>query len=130
MHTPSTARRTVHDYFGQAYFRLARNGVRPGLRGPLICGPDGICAAFALETERDRITRVDYRCATCVTLVALCEHLAELASAMTVDEAARYKPRFLLDHHPEIPPERRDRAFVAVEAFRSAAQDRLRRSGA
>ena len=77
---------------------------------------------FRFEADGERITKADYRCTTCVTLVALCEHLAELAEGMRLSDAARYEPEVLIGKHPEIPPERRDRAGLAAEALRAAAR--------
>jgi len=70
----------------------------------------GNCASFQVELEAGRITRAVYRCTTCVTLVALCEHLAELAVGSSVEEAAAWEAQLLLRRHPEVPRERRDRA--------------------
>jgi hypothetical protein len=63
---------------------------------------------------------VEYRATTCVTLVALCEQVAELAAGKRLDEATAISPDALLDLHPEIPESRRDRAKLVIQAFRSA----------
>lgn len=85
-------------------------------------GADGNCAAFQVQTEQGRIQRAEYHCTPCVTLVALCEHLSELAAGISLEDARRYEPQVLLGYHPEIPAERRDRATLAVEAFRTAVR--------
>jgi NifU-like protein involved in Fe-S cluster formation len=81
---------------------------------------------FWIRTAGERIIAADYRCSTCITLVALCEHLAELLIGFTADQAVQYTADRLLALHPEIPPERRNRAALAIDAMQSAAA-RLRK---
>ncbi len=116
----SRLHKTVHDYYRQAYRKLARLPEAGAPRFAAVFGADNNCAAFQLEVAGGFIARADYRCTTCVTLIALCEHLAELAIGMSVEEASGYRPVLLLDRHPEIPPGRRDRAELAVQALKVA----------
>ena len=110
-------RRTVHDYFVQAMRR--GRGTRCKT---LVFDRDGNCAGFALEAFDGRIHTAGYRATTCATLVALCEHLAELALGMTLQEATSLEAQCLLALHPEIPPSRYDRAGLVVAAFRAALE--------
>jgi len=113
-------RGTVFDYFQSAFRRLPLHA-EPAVRlGPLVLGPDRLCAAFHVPHEAGRIERVAYRCTSCATLVALCEHLSELASGRTLAEARRLDASALLALHPEIPAGRRDRSALAVAAFHAA----------
>ncbi len=114
--------KNVHEYFRQAWRRLATRTDLNGCRGPIVFGPDGLCAAFEVCLEQGRIARADYRCTTCVTLVALCEHLSELAVGMHADDISRLRPELLLERHPEVPPGRQDRAALALTAFTAAVK--------
>jgi len=109
---------TIHDYFRRALWK-------PGFAAP--AGPaaplslrDGNCAAFRLVIAGGRVASARYRCTSCVTLVALCEHLAEVVTGMPLEEAERLRPEHLLGLHPEIPDAKRDRAVLAVQAMRAA----------
>lgn len=113
-------RKTVHDYYRQAWQGFARAPRSGAWKGSSVFGAGGNCASFQVELEAGRITRAVYRCTTCVTLVALCEHLAELAVGSSVEEAAAWEAQLLLRRHPEVPRERRDRAELAVRALRAA----------
>jgi hypothetical protein len=118
---------TIHDYFRKA-MHSPRTAAREDGSGPVVSGPDGLCAAFDLEIEQPSIVRASYRCTTCVTLVALCEHLAELAAGRTVEDALGLDPEILLRFHPEVPVERRDRAALASTALRMAIQYAIERN--
>lgn len=110
---------TVYDYFQRA----CRRDPEPlrGISGDECFDSDGNSVVFALETGKsERILRALYRCTTCVTLVALCERLAEELSGSTTAEAASWSAERLLSLHPEVPPVRRDRAMLAVTAVQSA----------
>ncbi len=117
-----TLRKTVYEYFRQAYRALASAAPPDVPLDAAVFGADGNCAAFRIEVEQGRIRRAEYRCTTCVTLVALCEHLAEWSVGMPVAEANRTEPGWLLAWHPEIPRERRDRAELAVRALHIAIE--------
>jgi hypothetical protein len=113
-------RGTVFDYFQNAFRRLPQRTESPVPLGPLILGPGRLCAAFHVPHAAGRLERVAYRCTSCATLVALCEHLSELASGRTFAEARCLDASALLALHPEIPAGRRDRSALAVAAFRAA----------
>jgi len=73
-----------------------------------------------VSTQGNRIEAADYRCTACATLLALCEHLAELARGMAIDSARALTPEALLRLHPETPRQKRVRAHTAVAAFQAA----------
>ena len=109
-------RRDVYSYFQQACHR-GRNPASP-IR---TLSRDDVEAGFDVHIiAPDRIRTVEYRCSTCVTLVALCEHMADLMRGATVDEAQSLSAERLLELHPEIPPVRRVRAHLAVAAAHAA----------
>jgi hypothetical protein len=117
---PTGERRTVHDYFEAAYRGLGARSSAKGKPGPVVFGPDGLRAEFSVGVDASRVRTVSYRCTTCVTLVAMCEHLTELVSGLAISEANRWTAEGLLALHPEIPAERRERAHLAVAAFHAA----------
>lgn len=111
---------TLTDFFERACRR--ERGTPFGMPGEPHLDPDGNSALFWLSLGKDRrIATVQYRCTTCFTLVALCEHLAELVRGVSPEAAAGWTPERLLSLHPEIPVYRRDRAKLAVAAMQSAA---------
>ena len=110
---------STYDYFQRAYRRGAQT--RAGTPGMLVRGSDGNCAVFWLDAPAGIISSVQYRSTTCVTLLAFCEHLSELAVGMALDQARQHNPEQLLALHPDVPQYRADRATLASEAFRSAA---------
>lgn len=111
---------TVYDYFQRACRRDSDRFC--GISGEQCFDSDGNSAEFRLDARDGRIRSAQYRCTTCVTLVALCEHLAEVLTGSALDEASSWTPERLLALHPEIPAMRRDRATLAVMAVQSALQ--------
>jgi hypothetical protein len=63
---------------------------------------------------------VEYRCTTCMTLIALCEHAAEQIRGVTPDRARNLTADEILVFHPEIPSSRRSRANLAIAAIRAS----------
>ena len=108
----------VYDYFTQALHRS--RGPLTGTVGDVVLGADGVQAVFALDAAAGRIDAAAYRCTTCVTLVALCEHLAELVQGATPEQAATLRADDLLALHREVPESRSDRAWLAVAALHAA----------
>jgi hypothetical protein len=90
------------------------------MSGDLVASGDGNSARFYIEAERGWILRASYRCTSCMTLVALCEHAAELASGTRLQIATAITGEILLALHPEIPAVRQDRANLAASALLSA----------
>ncbi|HXY09858.1 MAG TPA: iron-sulfur cluster assembly scaffold protein [Terriglobales bacterium] len=113
-------RKTIYDYFHQA-LRNSQNTLRDVPR-ELVSDNDGNCVAFEVSEEAGRIREVRFKCTTCFTLVALCEHIVELACGMTISKAREIDREFLLELHPEVPPQLADRASLASQAFRAALQ--------
>ena len=108
----------VYDYFTQALRRS--RGPLIGTPGHVVFGADGVQALFAIDGAAGRIAAATYRCTTCVTLVAFCEHLAELVHGATLEQAASLRAADLLALHREVPDGRTDRASVAVAALHAA----------
>ena len=111
---------STYDYFHRAFRRGAQT--RAGTAGKLVQGAGGNRAIFWLDVAHGRISSAQYRCTTCVTLLAFCEHLSELAIGMPVEQAMRHNPEQLLALHPDVPQYKADRATLASEAFCSAVR--------
>jgi hypothetical protein len=113
----STRSRTIHEYFTDAFRRAADR--KPPAGAVPVSNHEGLRASFHLDRRDGRIDRVQYHCSTCVTLLGLCEHLSHVVLGMEPSAARSLTPEDLLQWHPEIPPERRDRAGLAIAALRS-----------
>lgn len=82
---------------------------------------DDATAAFEFDISVDgRIEKVRYRCTTCMTLVALCEHVAQDLQGASIEEVTDLTADGVLNQHPEIPSVRRSRAQLAVAAAHAA----------
>ena len=110
----------MYDYFSSAMYGPARD--LSGRSGDTVRSGDGVSAVFYIDTIGERLETVDYRCSTCVTLVAFCEHLREMIKGTTASEALCVTAADLLSLHQEVPAERRDRAALAVQAMHSAVR--------
>lgn len=113
--------KTIYDYFHQAVRRPGNT--LTDLRSVVLFGEEGTCAAFELRHCEGKISEVRFKCTTCFTLVALCEHIAELAAGMSVAEAQEISPERLLELHPEVPMRLANRANLATMAFRAALRN-------
>jgi NifU-like protein involved in Fe-S cluster formation len=112
-------RHDVYYYFQQA----CRRQVKPLSPRHWVSDED-VSAGFALKfDESGRIEIAEYRCTTCMTMVAMCEHVAEELRGATLDQARSLSAGELLTRHPEVPPIRRSRAYLAVAAARAALED-------
>lgn len=83
---------------------------------------NGLSAAFSIRLcdGGDTIGDVGFRADTCVTLIAYCERLAELATGRSLGAAARLSAPDLVAELAGVPPLKQDRATLTVAAFRAA----------
>jgi NifU-like protein involved in Fe-S cluster formation len=110
-------RRDVYHYFQQA----CRRKLRPELTPLHFVEDDGASAGFTVWLgPLGRIDDIEYRCTTCMTLVALCEHTADELRGDTLDRARAFTAGDILRSHPEIPPGRHSRAHLAAAALHAA----------
>jgi hypothetical protein len=108
---------TIYDYFERAY----RRSLEP-VAGEPVRDEDGNCVLFSVDLNAGRIAAVRYRCTTCTTLVALCEHLSDLAAGLDIAAVLSMQPETLLVLHPEIPEAKRPTAAFALTALQTAVQ--------
>ena len=111
--------RTVHDYFIEGYRRTGRTTLRD-FSGTPVQGSEDLSAAFQLFVREGTVTRVEYRCSSCVTLVALCEHVAQHLVGQPVEIVRALKPELLATWHPEVPRSHQNRSHLVIRAVRYA----------
>ena len=111
---------TIYDYFERACRRSLEP--LPGDTREPVRDEDGNCALFAVELKAGRIAAAAYRCTTCTTLVALCEHLSELVIGLEPRAVADLRPETLLALHMDIPEAKRPTAALALQALKSAVE--------
>ena len=109
--------RDVYSYFQQACRRKLHAEINPEHFVEL----DEAKAGFVVRIDDSgRIGEIEYRCTTCVTLVALCEHVAEDLRGVDLNKARTLTASDILHLHPEIPTSRRSRAQLATAAVHAA----------
>ena len=115
-------RRDVHFYFQQELHRKSQADC-PSMS---FLSDDDTQAAFLVRMapgQVDTIADVEYRCSTCITLVAICEHIAEEWRGTTVWRAKSLTAQDILRQHPEVPPSRHSRAYLAMAAAQAALEN-------
>ncbi|HYI96420.1 MAG TPA: iron-sulfur cluster assembly scaffold protein [Bryobacteraceae bacterium] len=109
--------RDVYHYFQQA----CRRKLEPHFEPQAFVKDDDAIAGFAIRlSDHGAIEEVQYRCTTCMTLIALCEHAAEQIRGAKPDRARELTASGILGSHPEIPVSRRSRAILATSAVQAA----------
>lgn len=111
-------RRTVSDLFDRGYRRNRKPSL--AIEGAELRDSNGLLARFSLDIADGFIKAVNFRATTCITLIAYSELLAELAAEKKAREAAAIEATDLAAALPDVPLLKRDRAFLAVNAFRAA----------
>lgn len=111
--------RTVHDYFIEGYRRTGRTTLRD-FSGTAVQGSEDLSAAFQLFVREGTVTRVEYRCSSCVTLVALCEHVAQHLVGQPVEIVRALGTELLATWHPEVPRSHQNRSSLVIRAVRCA----------
>jgi NifU-like protein involved in Fe-S cluster formation len=81
---------------------------------------EGNRARFSVANGGGKVTAVGFCATSCATLIAYSELIAEITPGMGLDLAAGLAARDLIDVLPGVPPPKRERAVLAVAAFRSA----------
>ena len=92
----------------------------PGDEAPDCTDAEGNAARFSVALMGDRIGAIGFRATSCATLIAYCEWLAETVPGQRIALAAALTPHDLIDAVPGVPPLKRERAVLAIAAFRAA----------
>lgn len=76
-----------------------------------------------IKVDGNRISDIRFKCYTCPVAVAACSVVTEIARGKNLTEAMGISPDSVAGALEEIPEERMDRCFLAVEALRDALCD-------
>jgi NifU-like protein involved in Fe-S cluster formation len=111
-------RRNVSDLFDRG---LRCNRESPlTIEGDEQTDKDGLVARFSVAMNGTTLAAIRFRASTCITLVAYCELIRELMTGQDIKSAARLSLRDLIAELPDVPALKRDRALLAITAFRGA----------
>ncbi len=113
-----SSRRSVSNYFDRGYRR--RLLPMEPIVGEESSGCGKLKATFGLRVEAGLIKAASFRSTTCITLVAYCELLGEMATGMMLREAIQITPEKLIDGFTEVPLAKQDRAVLALKALATA----------
>ena len=111
-------RLTAGELFERGHRR--NRAVPPSIEGSLCADAEGNEARFGLELADGKIAAAGFRVTTCATLVAYCELIAEIVPGFGLDIAEGLTPRNLVEALPGVPALKRERAVLAIAAFRAA----------
>jgi NifU-like protein involved in Fe-S cluster formation len=113
-----TPRRTVSELFERG-FRRNRAAPLP-IEGAQLTDAEGNAARFSLEVADGRVAGLGFRATTCATLIAYCELIAEIVPGSRLEIARELTAANLVDALPGVPALKRERAMLAIAAFRAA----------
>jgi NifU-like protein involved in Fe-S cluster formation len=122
-----TPRLTVAELFERGF---RRNRSAPlSIVGDPCADSEANTVAFSLDIEENRIVAVGFKTITCATLIAYCEYISEISPGLNFELAGAFTARDLIDSVPGVPALKRDRAVLAIAAFRAAilTAERLQR---
>lgn len=91
--------------------------------GVRVTNGNGLWACFSVQIRQGMLADVRFNCASCTTLIACCQALAELGCCGTLDAAAALDEAQLLARLPGIPVEKQDRARLAARALYAVLED-------
>ena len=113
-----TPRLTVSELFERG-FRRNRAAPLP-IEGAAFTDADGNTARFSVDITGEMIAGVCFHASSCATLIAYCEYLAEVTPGFRLDIASAFSAASLVEALPGVPALKRNRAVLAVAAFRAA----------
>jgi hypothetical protein len=113
-----TPRLTVSELFERGFRR--RQAAPLPIEGARCSDADGNAACFSLDVAGGKITAASFRASSCATLIAYCEYIAVAVPGSRLDIARELTATNLVDGLTGVPPLKRDRAVLAVAAFRAA----------
>jgi NifU-like protein involved in Fe-S cluster formation len=113
-----TPRLTVAELFERGF---RRNREQPrAIVGAACAGAEDNTASFSLSVTNSRIDAIGFRASCCATLIAYCEYIAEIAPGFRLAIARELTAANVVDSVPGVPALKRDRAVLAIAAFRAA----------
>src|SRR5262245_45272671 len=111
-------RLTVAELFERG-FRRNRDAPR-AMVGAACTGAEDNTAEFSLDVADGRIAAVGFHASCCATLIAYCEYIAEIAPGLRLELVYGLTAANLVDSVPGVPALKRNRAVLAIAAFRAA----------
>jgi NifU-like protein involved in Fe-S cluster formation len=105
---------------------LFDRGLRRSRQAPLeivgetCTGAEDNCASFSLDETGGKIHAVSFRASCCATLIAYCECIAAMTPGVLIEMARELTAANLVASVPGVPALKRDRAVLAIAAFRAA----------
>jgi hypothetical protein len=115
----SVSRRlTVGELFERGFRRSRATPL--AIEGALCAGADDNTAAFSLDVADGKIAAIGFRVSCCATLIAYCEFIAEIAPGFRLEIAHGLTAANLTENVRGVPALKRDRAVLAIAAFRAA----------
>jgi NifU-like protein involved in Fe-S cluster formation len=113
-----TPRLTVSELFERGF---RRNRAAPlTIEGPPCTDAEGHAARFSLDLRDGKLTGIGFRASSCATLIAYCEYIAESAAGARPAIARELTAQNLAEAVPGVPALKRERAVLAIAAFRAA----------
>ena len=113
-----TPRLTVTELFEHGFRR--NREPRRAIEGPTCTGAEDNAAAISLDAVDGRVSAVGFRASCCATLIAYCEYIAKIAPGFKLAIARELTATNLVESVPGVPALKRDRAVLAIAAFRAA----------
>ncbi|MGH6771616.1 MAG: iron-sulfur cluster assembly scaffold protein [Xanthobacteraceae bacterium] len=111
-------RLTVAELFERGF---RRNRLAPlPIEGARCNGADDNDAQFSIEVADGKLAAIGFRASCCATLIAYCEFIAEIAPGFRLEIARGLTAANLVEGLPGVPALKRDRAVLAITAFRAA----------
>jgi NifU-like protein involved in Fe-S cluster formation len=113
-----TPRHTVSELFERG-FRRNRAAPLP-IEGAQLSDAEGNAARFSVDIADGKIAGVGFRATSCATLIAYCEFIAESVPGFRLEIARELTASNLAEALPGVPAPKRERAMLAIAAFRAA----------
>lgn len=113
-----TPRRTVSELFERG-FRRNRAAPLP-IEGAQLTDAEGNAARFSIDIAGGKIAGAGFRASSCATLIAYCEFIAEIVPGFRPEIARELTAANIVEALPGVPALKRERAMLAVAAFRAA----------
>jgi NifU-like protein involved in Fe-S cluster formation len=113
-----TPRHTVSELFERG-FRRNRAAPLP-IEGAQLSDAEGNAARFSIDLTEGKIAGVGFRATSCATLIAYCEFIAESVPGFRLEIARELTATNLVESVPGVPALKRERAMLAIAAFRAA----------
>ena len=114
----ATPRLTVSELFEHGF---RRNRATPlPIEGQSCTDAEGNSARFSIDVADGKIAGIGFRASSCATLIAYCELIAEIARGFRLEIARELTAANLVEALPGVPALKRNRAMLAIAAFRAA----------